>query len=231
MVESDLLAAALRRDFASIETSDAPEWHTEPALRVIDCVLSLNRHYDRFVVPRRNELAMRRPELHTVSQLRDLIAQHASPEAFLQEELRYRHPSRARTLVAVVDFLLDVARDYSGGSELDRLEAWAKDARPRDYLGLAIPGFGLAGFQYLRMLFGAQTTKPDLHVRRYVQGVVGGRVTDVKALYLLEGAARLAEVPLRQLDAKIWERGARGKVQGRRRTGRAGGRARRSEGS
>ena len=108
MPDVDLLAAALRRDFAVVEPSDAPEWRAPAALRVIDCVLSLNRHYDRFVVPRRDDLAQRHPEVQTVSQLRALIAAHSSPEAFLEQELRYRDPLRARILVAVADFLLDV---------------------------------------------------------------------------------------------------------------------------
>ena len=29
---------------------------------------------------------------------------------------------------------------------------------------VGVRGFGLAGFQYMRMLFGAQTAKPDIHI-------------------------------------------------------------------
>jgi hypothetical protein len=71
-------------------------------------------------------------------------------------------------------------------------------------------GFGLAGFQYLRMLFGANTTKPDVHVRQYVSEAVGRRrVSEVEALNLLERAASDAGIGLRDLDTTIWEKSAR----------------------
>ena len=73
----------------------------------------------------------------------------------------------------------------------------------------AIRGFGLAGFQYLRMLFGANTTKPDLHIRRYVGHCIGEPVTDMRALQLLEPAAKEAGISLRDFDTTIWERSAR----------------------
>jgi hypothetical protein len=39
------------------------------------------------------------------------------------------------------------------------------------------------------MLLGAQTAKPDVHVRRFVSGIVGRSVGDVEALTLLEASA------------------------------------------
>ena len=89
------------------------------------------------------------------------------------------------------------------------MENWAEWTRPGDYLAVGVKGFGLAGFQYLRMLFGAQTTKPDIHIMRFVAEHIGRPVTDIQALYLLEKAARLAGLPLRELDAAIWESRAR----------------------
>lgn len=49
-----------------------------------------------------------------------------------------------------------------------RLRRLARWAPPCDYLVVGVAGFGLAGFQYLRRLFGAETTKPGVHVMRYV---------------------------------------------------------------
>jgi hypothetical protein len=72
-----------------------------------------------------------------------------------------------------------------------------------------IRGFALAGYQYLRMLFGANTTKPDDHICRYVSRCVGRTVSDVEALTLLEGASAISDVRLRDLDTTIWETSAR----------------------
>ncbi len=61
------------------------------------------------------------------------------------------------------------------------------------------------------MLFGANTTKPDIHISRYVASQVGHSVSDIRALRLLEDAATEAGVVLRNLDTTIWESSARGR--------------------
>ena len=48
------------------------------------------------------------------------------------------------------------------------------------------------------MLLGVQTTKPDIHIRRFVGGVVQRAVSDVEALELLEKAARYTDFRLRR---------------------------------
>jgi hypothetical protein len=133
-----------------------------------------------------------------------------SPDAFVRDALTYRDALRAQVLSGVLDFLLKVSASRPGNSELERLENWARETRPAEYRGVGIRGFGLAGFQYLRMLFGANTTKPDVHIRRYVGAAVGRRVSDVQALDLLEEAADAHGVALRDVDTTIWERSARG---------------------
>ena len=59
------------------------------------------------------------------------------------------------------------------------------------------------------MLLGAQTTKPDVHIIRFFSNIVGRKVTDVQALYLLDRAAKRAGLPIRELDIAIWEKSAR----------------------
>jgi len=185
-------------------------WFRAPAVRVIDCVLSLNRQYDRFVVPRLDSFEERFSSVTNLRQLRELIDSFDSPEVFVREALSYRDAPRAQVLSRVVDFLLETSTSTPGNSELERLQNWAQEARPAGYRGVGIRGFGLAGFQYLRMLFGANTTKPDVHIRRYVAAAVGRPVSDVQALSLLEEAAGKDRVAIRDVDTTIWERSARG---------------------
>jgi hypothetical protein len=64
------------------------------------------------------------------------------------------------------------------------------------------------------MLFGANTTKPDTHILRYVANRIGRPVFDIAALQLLEHAAAEAGVSLRDLDTTIWEGSARGNAAG-----------------
>ena len=104
------------------------------------------------------------PELHSVAQLKMLLARHPSPANFVHAELNYDHPDRARILAEVIDFLLDVVGQAEPQHEADVLQRWAVATKPEEHQSLNIKGFKLAGFQYMRMLFGAQTTKPDTHI-------------------------------------------------------------------
>jgi hypothetical protein len=176
-----------------------------PSLNVIDCVLSLNRDYLKFVRPRVKRFRERNPHVHSLAELAKLIRSFSSPLDFSIDELDYRDTNRAQTLLGVTEYLIDELQDHEGSNEADRLASWARQARPGDYLLVSVKGFALAGFQYLRMLFGAQTTKPDRHIRRFVGSVVGHTVTDIQAVLLLEKAAKRIRIPLRDIDAQIWK--------------------------
>ncbi len=204
MTETERLAAVLTQRYGHVQT-DTEYVRPAASLKVLDCMLSLNRHYDRFVVPRVNQFANNHPKVREVGQLRQLITQYPTPLDFSLAELKYNDARRAETLLGVIDYLIEVQLEMEGRDEAERLAYWATWARPGDYFSVGVRGFGLAGFQYLRMLFGAQTTKPDVHIIRFVSEVVDRSVTDVQALYLLERAAKLTGLPLREVDAAIWQ--------------------------
>jgi hypothetical protein len=207
--EVALLAAALTRDYPAAQTSVDRAWSRAPALRVVDCVLSLNRRYDGFVVPRLDRFERAHPRVISVRHLRSLIDTYNSPAEFMRAALDYRDEARAVTLSGVVDFVVGILDQVSLEGEMKRLEAWARIAVPDHYRHLGISGFGLAGFQYRRMLFGANTTKPDVHILGYIKEVVGRKVSDIEGLRLLESAAACAEITIRNADTNIWERRAR----------------------
>jgi hypothetical protein len=206
---SSLLERAVRHDFPTVKPSTDSAWSRAPALRVIDCVLSLNRNYDDVVVPRLDNFEGNHADIRSVSDLRSIIKSYSSPHKFMLKCLDLNYEDRARVLDEVVDFATCVAGDGSDSDQLNRLEKWAMSASPEDYKSLRIRGFALAGFQYLRMLFGANTTKPDKHIRRYVSDAVGYTVSDLKALNLLESVSTKTGWMLRDLDTSIWERQAR----------------------
>jgi hypothetical protein len=68
----------------------------------------------------------------------------------------------------------DVFHSRDGKSDLDRLQQWAEDADPttfsEDPFG-QITGVGLRTFQYLRMIAGVDTVKPDIQVRRFIESL------------------------------------------------------------
>ena len=209
MNDAEKLASRLRQDFPNVKLSVDRAWSREPALRVIDCVLSLRRNYDCFVVPRLDQFESRFPLTRSVQSLRDEMNSFGQPDIFVREALNYRDADRARILNEVVDRVLELAEASAGTSELERLERWASHASPDGYQTRRIRGFALAGHQYLRMLFGANTTKPDVHICRYVSRSVDRTVSDLEALRLLEAASAISGVRLRDLDTTIWEMSAR----------------------
>ena len=131
-----------------------------PPLNVLDCVLSLNRRYEGFVVPRVEDFARRHPDIVRLRHLLELIDQYKTPLKFSVSELDYYHEERAETIRGVVQYLINEQRMYEGSTEAERLRQWATSVTHREYRTVGVRGFGLAGFQYLRMLFGARPPNP-----------------------------------------------------------------------
>jgi hypothetical protein len=60
------------------------------------------------------------------------------------------------------------------------------------------------------MRLGVDTVKPDVHLRRFVEHVVGHSVNDNELVKTVtQAACRLGRSP-RELDAAIWEKAALG---------------------
>ncbi|MGB3866285.1 MAG: hypothetical protein WBA29_11735, partial [Xanthobacteraceae bacterium] len=119
------------------------------------------------------------------------------------------HQARADTLREVTDWFAGICGNDSANSQLQRAQQWAHAAAFGSPDSPRIKGFGLAGFQYLRMLFGGNTTKPDTHIIRFVENAIGMRATPAKTLYFLERAACRSAVSLRDFDTTTWENSAR----------------------
>lgn len=211
MIEADAetVAERLRIDFPKLEPLRDPIWRESPPAKVVDCVLSLRKKYDTVVVPRVKKFVTTHPDVVTCQQLRALIDGYPRLIAFFQRELSMNSPGKAHMLSGVVDYVLDVQRRFEGETENDRLSAWARWARPGDYITVEVHGFKLAGFQYLRMLFGADTVKPDVHIIRYVERILERTVSEARVVYTLERAAELVGRPARSIDVAIWEQSAR----------------------
>jgi len=79
--DHEKLVAALRALAPSIRVSNDPAWTRATALRVIDCVLSLDRNYDRFIVPRLERFERAFPAVRSVTDLQRSIARTSSSRA------------------------------------------------------------------------------------------------------------------------------------------------------
>ncbi|MYB64929.1 hypothetical protein F4X73_09590 [Candidatus Poribacteria bacterium] len=186
-----------------------PAWSRPTAVLIIDCVLSLNRKYDGFVVPRLDAFVENHPDICTVSELVDLMASFPTPHAFMQQELNFNYEERAYTLQSVVEFVCKIVENAPKVPEEVALKNWAIQAKPEEYQTLNIRGFGIAGFQYLRMLFGADTTKPDVHIIRFISKLLDRNVSAIEALHILEDSSKRLKLSVRDVDTYIWQISAR----------------------
>ena len=208
-IDQEKLVTALSTLAADIAPAVDRRWFRQAAVRVIDCVLSLNRNYKDFVVPRLDNFEREHPNISSIVELQQLIISFPSAATFLSTVLNYHHPQRAAILHRLVDWLATMAGSGSHADQRSNLRRWAENVRPSDSTVLRIRGFGLKGFQYLRMLFGANAVLPDVHMRRWVEACTGKKVSDSRAVKLLKKAAQDAGVHLQDFDPIIWERAAR----------------------
>ncbi|MCC6428992.1 MAG: hypothetical protein IT435_19500 [Phycisphaerales bacterium] len=202
------LARQLHADFPADSAPEMLFADAAPPVQVIDCVLSLRKKYDRVVVPRVNRFLRAYPEVDSCKKLLDLIHVFRSPLDFMQSVLDLNSPTKAHSLLGVTSWLDRIQHDFAGETETHRLQAWAAAAKPQDHLTVGVKHFAIAGFQYLRMRFGADTVKPDAHILGYIAAVIGRPVSEIEGVTMLEDASKLAGVSARRIDGLIWERQA-----------------------
>ena len=213
--ESDIAALAAKIEEEELprmflaEGEAAPEYNEATAVAVIDCVLSLNRKYDGFVVPRLKDFKRSHPQVRSIVQLAELMDSYPTPLDFSIKELNYRDENRARILREVIQFVCTIVQKSPTLPEEEVLKDWALQAKPPECETLGIRGFKIAGFQYLRMLFGADTTKPDVHIIGFIADALNRRVSAYEALALLEAASKRLGHSVREVDSAIWRSRAR----------------------
>ena len=178
--------------------------YTTPALKLLDCVLSLNRRYEEFVIPTVDRFKGNHPNVNALAELHSFVIGCSGPTSFFEDELRYDDTQRAETFAGVLAYLRDILPQYAGANELDKLHQWAISAHPKDYTKVDVYGFGLAGWQYLRMLFRADTCKPDRYINSFVRECLGRHVSRLSVVELMEVAAPRAGLSVREADRRIW---------------------------
>ena len=149
-----------------------------------------------------------RPELNDVYDLIALMERWPDTEegniALALHLWGYRMWTRAKMLRGLVDYFLSIGVD-----DQERLREWARQATFGDFEG-QVRGLGPAVFQWLIMRQGVETVKPDVHVHRFVAGVLGRRVSDKDALEVVTAAAERLGRSATHLDWAIWEAGRSG---------------------
>lgn len=172
--------------------------YENPNLILIDAVLSINRPYKRFVLPRVKNFQQTHGNILKLQDLRKLI-DRVGKENF-KEVWNYNHLDRVEILSNLVNFFLSYKKEHRFSLDLKAMKHWAQE-----YHDLSINGVGFKTTQYLRMMSGIPTVKPDVHIHRAVVEALGKKLSDASIVDLLEKTASKLGVSATSLDHGIWK--------------------------
>jgi len=144
----------------------------------------------------------RRPTLDDLKAILALYPDNQCSNTALAQHLwGYNHWSRAGLLRRLVDYFESV-----GVIDEATLKRWAETSDfSRDFEG-RIPGLGPVAYYSLLMRQGVQTVVPDSHTHRFVESILGRKVSDEELIKMLEVVAEKLEIPAYELSWRIWER-------------------------
>lgn len=192
---------------------------TTAAEKLLDCVLSLHRRWDGFVVRRVKDFGKQCPNVQSLNDLAQCVTTFGGHEEFYKRVLHYDYADSAQMFDRVLNYLMVELGNHPGATETERLVHWARNAETSGYRSIwvdpsggraNIPMFGIAGWQYLRMLFEADTCKPDIAVKGFVEECLGRSLSAVSVVGVIEDAApRVPQLkytgePVREADRLIW---------------------------
>ncbi|MEK7353035.1 MAG: hypothetical protein AABZ77_00830, partial [Chloroflexota bacterium] len=98
------------------------------AIKLLDCVLSLHRRYDVFVVPRIDTFKKSHPDVDTLLSLHKCVVRCGGPLRFYNNELDYDYEDAAQMFSRVLDYLINEIKKYPGNSEIEKCQRWAISA-------------------------------------------------------------------------------------------------------
>lgn len=179
-----------------------PEFDYEnPVLILVDAVLSINRRYKEFVVPR-VEL-IKKENINTLEELVQKIKE-LGEDGFCKL-WNYNHSDRVRMLKELTELFLEIKKELGINNDLDVLHKWGEQSTTNDFKNFNIRGIGFTTFQYIRLLCKANTTKPDRHILRAIKDGIGQDLFGAEAVCIIEKASEKLNVSVRQLDYELWK--------------------------
>ena len=185
-----------------------------PAVKVINSVLSLGMKY-KTVVKKLDAFQENTPDVIQVTELAAFIEEdYQTPIDFLSKEFNYKPKPKsirkANAIISVCEKLCGIIDASPSVPEEDVIRQWALQANPGGYRVWDIKEFRITGFQWLRVLFGADTSKPDTHILNFLADTLNEKFPQtsekkkLEAVELIEEASAHSEFSARDIDRIIW---------------------------
>lgn len=186
-----------------------------PAVKVINSVLSLGMDYRKVIEPKLDAFQDKNPDVRQVTELAAFIKDYGNPIDFLIKEFNnYKHKPKnirkANAINSICEKLGGIINASPSVPEEDAIRQWALRAKPKGYSEWDIKEFRLTGFQWLRVLFGADTSKPDTHILNFLADTLNEKFPQtsekkkLEAVELIEEASAHSEFSARDIDRIMW---------------------------
>lgn len=177
--------------------------YKDPVLLLVDATLSINRQYNRFVVPRLEYFNTNYPDINTLSKLESLI--NTSGILGFIAVWNYNHPKRVEILRDLTKFFLNYKDEVGMGDDIESMQKWAKEVDISKETILPVSGIGFTTGQYIRKLLKVDTVKPDVHIKRAILEGTGMKLPDKKVVSFIESTAKIMGKSALELDHAIWK--------------------------
>ena len=199
------VASRLKAVSPDLYDGDYGDRYDPPAVKIINSVISQALNYKTTVYPRLVRFKKNRPDVKSVRQLADFMASYTTPLEFLTEEVNLKHRVKAGAIDGLVQYFCGLIEASPTVPEEETLKQWAIHVEPDGYKELNIKGVKIATFQWLRMLFGADTSKPDVHIMNFINDTIDQKLSKPQCILVLKGVASYLEVSERSVDGAIWQ--------------------------
>lgn len=177
--------------------------YENPVILLMDAVLSINRQYNKFVLPRLEYFKQKFPNINTLHKLNNLIIEKGVNN--FEDVWNYDHPKRVEILQDITLFFIDYKNRNHIKDDLEGMKHWAKNVDMNSKRILPVNGIGFATSLYIRKMLGVDTVKPDIHIKKSIYDGIGKKMSEKKTVSFIEEAAHKMDVTATALDYAIWE--------------------------
>ena len=174
-----------------------------PAIALAEVVLAANRNYVKVVDPYIKEAQIKFPFVKTFDDLIELMKEknweHFSDFWHHKDEKKYN------TLKSILSVITKLRENYSFPiNDYELMNDWAINAdvtkHSENPIG-RIPNVAVATFQHLRMVFGANTVKPDQRVKEVLEYEFStSKLSDINAVLAVEQIAKICTLTILEVD-------------------------------
>lgn len=175
-------------------------------LILVNACLAWRNPFVKKVKPRLIRVEKRFPDVQTLEGLRDLMERLG--DDFNVEFWDFKSERRKEMLRGLVTAFIEYKKRNDIQDDFEAIRHWATQARPEEYQkgidGHDVTCLGLANFQYLRMLCGVDTIKPDKHIMDGVAEALGFPKQGWEVIKLAEQAAKQMGKSVLEIDQLFW---------------------------